>query len=241
MAKQNARWCCPLIIRFTKINNLTATTFTIQEKEEIRKLFGLSLEQLDLEAFRKAHRELRAKYHPDNFEHLDNEAVKEMATEKFQVIESLAGRVEAYLSGEKPIAPTYQTDVADHLNPDAVFTGKKLKIEILTADKDLKYHLFGTFYRWLQFGDSFKIPDTGGSIVIDEDYAGRRIGFQESVRMYLTFGEADSIEDMVNWLYEKIEGRATKLLVAGEAVDIDPEKIVNAIKKETLLRIGAAT
>ncbi|MBK9012829.1 MAG: J domain-containing protein [Saprospiraceae bacterium] len=218
---------------------MTATTFTIQEKEEIRKLFGLPLEQLDLEAFRKAHRELRSKYHPDNFEHLDNEAVKEMATEKFQVIESLAGRVESYLTGEKPAAPTYQTNVADYLSPHAVFAGKKLKIEILTADKDLKYHLFGTFYRWLQFGDSFKIPDTGGSIVIDEDYAGRRIGFQESVRMYLTFGEADSIEDMVNWLYGKIQGRASKLLVAGETVEIDPEKIVNAIKKETLLRIGA--
>ncbi len=218
---------------------MTATTFTIQEKEEIRKLFGLPLEQLELESFRKTHRELRSKYHPDNFEHLDNEAVKEMATEKFQVIEALAGRVEAYLSGEKPAVQTYQTDVADHLRPGALFVGKRLKIEILTADKDLKYHLFGTYYRWLQFGDSFKIPKTGGSIVIDEDYAGRRIGFQESVRMYLTFSEADSIEDMANWLFGKIEGQASKLLIAGDAVDIDPEKIMNAIKKVTLLRIGA--
>ncbi|MBI1227653.1 MAG: hypothetical protein GC192_20635 [Bacteroidetes bacterium] len=218
-----------------------ATTFTIQEKEEIRKLFGLPLEQLDLEFFRKVHKELRLKYHPDNFEHLDNEAVKEMATEKFQGIETLAGRVEAYLSGDKHNVPNYQTDVADYLRTDAVFAGKKLKIEILTADKDLKYHLFGTFYRWLQIGDSFKIPNTHGSIVIDEDYAGRKIGFQESVRMYLTFGEADSIEDIVNWLFSKIEDRANKLLVAGETVEIDPEKIVNAIKKETVLRIGAAT
>ncbi len=217
------------------------TTFTIQEKEEIRKLFGFPLELLDLETFRKVHKELRLKYHPDNFEHLENEAVKEMATEKFQGIETLAGRVEAYLSGEKPAVSTYQTDMADHLRTDAVFQGKKLKIEILTADKDLKYHLFGTFYRWLQIGDSFKIPNTQGSIVIDEDYAGRKIGFQESVRMYLTFGEADSIEDMVNWLFGKIEGRANKLLVAGDAVEIDPEKIVNAIKKETVLRIGTAS
>lgn len=214
--------------------------FTIQEKEEIRRLFGLPLEQLDLETFRKVHKDLRSKYHPDNFEHLDNAAVKEMATEKFQGIESLAGRVEAYLSGEKPATSTYQSNVNEYLHPDAVFSGKKLKIEILTADKDLKYHLFGTFYRWLQIGDSFKIPNTGGSIIIDEDYSGRRIGFQESVRMYLTFGEADSIEDMVNWLYGKIADRANKLLVAGEVVEIDPVKIVNAIKKETLLRIGAA-
>ncbi len=216
-----------------------STTFTIQEKEEIRKLFGQPLEQLDLDTFRKAHRELRSKYHPDNFEHLDNEAVKEMATEKFQVIESLAGRVEAYLSGEKPAATTYASNVEDYLRPDAVFAGKRLKIEILTSDKDLKYHLFGTFYRWLQMGDTFKIPNTGGSIVIDEDYSGRRIGFQESVRMYLTFGEADNIEDLVNWFYPKIIGRADKLLVAGEIIEIDSEKIVRAIKKETILRIGA--
>jgi hypothetical protein len=126
----------------------------------------------------------------------------------------------------------------DYLRPGAVFAGKRLKIEILTGDKDLKYHLFGTFYRWLQNGDSFKIPGTGGSIVIDEDYSGRRIGFQESVRMYLTFGEADSIEDMAGWLFSKIVGRADKLLVAGEIVEIDLEKIVRAVKRETLLRIG---
>ncbi len=218
---------------------MATTNFTIQEKEEIRKLFGLPLEQLDLDAFRKAHRELRSKYHPDNFEHLDNEAVKEMATEKFQGIEALANRVEAYLSGEKPSATTYDSNTEDYLRPDAVFAGKRLKIEILTGDKDLKYHLFGTYYRWLQMGDSFKIPNTGGGIVIDEDYSGRRIGFQESVRMYLTFGEADSIEDMVNWLFGKIQGRATKLLIAGEAVEIDAEKMVRAVKKETILRIGA--
>jgi hypothetical protein len=219
---------------------MATTTFTIQEKEEIRKLFGLPLEQLDLDVFRKAHRELRSKYHPDNFEHLENEAVKEMATEKFQSIESLAARVEAFLSGEKSTTTTYDSNVEDYLRPDAVFAGKRLKIEILTSDKDLKYHLFGTFYRWLQMGDTFKIPNTGGSIVIDEDYSGRRIGFQETVRMYLTFGEAASIEDMVDWLFGKIHGRADKLLVAGEIIEIDAEKIIRAIKKETILRIGAA-
>ena len=49
---------------------MPANTFTIQEKAEIHKLFGLPLEQLDLETFRKVHRDLRSKYHPDNFEHL---------------------------------------------------------------------------------------------------------------------------------------------------------------------------
>jgi hypothetical protein len=219
---------------------MSATTFTIKEKEEIRKIFGIPLEELKLEDFKKIHRELRAKYHPDNFEHLENEAVKEMATEKFQAIESLAAKVEAWLTDSKPATTGFQTDVADHLRPDAVFAVKRLKIEILTSDKDLKYHLFGTHYRWLQFGDSFKIPGTGASIVIDEDYAGRRIGFQESVRMYLTFGETDSIEDIVAWFFGRIEGRASRLLIAGDAVDIEEQQIINAIKKESLLRLGPA-
>ena len=217
---------------------MTAVTFTIKEKEDIRKLFGMPLEEMNLEQFKKIHRELRGKYHPDNFEHLDNEAVKEMATEKFQTIELLAEKIEAWMNNSGPAATGYQTDLADHLRPDAVFAVKRLKIEILTSDKDLKYHLFGTYYRWLQIGDSFKIPNTKASIVIDEDYAGRRIGFQESVRMYLTFGEDDSIEDMVDWFFGKIQGRATKLLFAGDAVDVDYQLIVNAIKKVSLLRIG---
>ncbi len=219
---------------------MPTVTFTIQEKTEIQKIFGVPLEELTLENFKKIHRELRAKYHPDNFEHLDNEAVKEMATEKFQSIETLATKVEAWLTNSQPATSGYQTDVADHLRPDAIFAIKSLKIEILTSDKDLKYHLFGTHYRWLQFGDSFKIPGTGASIVIDEDYAGRRIGFQESVRMYLTFGEDDSIEDIVSWFYGKIEARASRLLIAGDAVEVDEQQIINAIKKESLLRLGPA-
>jgi len=217
---------------------MTAVTFTIREKTDIQKIFGVPLEALTLDDFKKILRELRAKYHPDNFEHLDNEAVKEMATEKFQAIEQLAARVEAWLSNSQPTAAGYQTDVADHLRPDAVFAVKRLKIEILTSDKDLKYHLFGTHYRWLVFGDSFNIPGTKASIVIDEDYAGRRIGFQESVRLYLTFGEDDSIEDMVHWFFGRVTGRAGKLLIAGEPVEVDEQEIIHAIKKESLLRLG---
>mgnify|MGYP001456777661 CR=1 FL=1 len=213
-------------------------SFSVREKEEIRKIFGAPLESLDLDAFRKIHRELRAKYHPDNFEHLDNEAVKEMATEKFQAIEHLAAKIEAWFTGAAAPAPGYSTDVADYLRPDAVFAVKRLKVEILTSDKDLKYLLFGTHYRWLVFGDSFKIPGTKASIVIDEDHAGRNIGYRESVRMYLTFGEDDSIEDIAHWLFTKMEGRANNLLVAGEMVEVTEQALIVAIKKESLLRLG---
>ena len=219
---------------------MTAITFSSKEREEISKLFGVPLEEMDKATFKKLQRELRSKYHPDNFEQFDNEAIKEMATEKFQRIESLSEKIENYLSGSTPTRPIVtQNDRGDYLHPDAVFAGNKIKIEILTADKDLKYHLFGTQYRWLEFGDSFRIPNTKASITIDEGHRGRRVGFQESIRMYLTFDEHDSIEEIVAWLYGKIAGRINTLLVAGETVVVEGDAIIVALKKETYLRIGS--
>ncbi|MEO1258202.1 MAG: hypothetical protein AAFZ15_05370 [Bacteroidota bacterium] len=218
---------------------MAKNTFSKIEREEIRRLFGVPLEEMEKESFKKLHRELRAKFHPDNFEQFDNEAIKEMATEKFQRIESLSEKIETYLSGSLPAPSLAQNDAAaDFMHPHALFAGKSIKIEILTANKDLKYHLFGTQYRWLEFGDRFKIPDTKASITIDEGHRGRRVGFQESIRMYLTFNEDDSIEDMVRWLFAKINGNVNTLLIKGETVPVDQDAIVLAIKKETYLRIG---
>ena len=76
------------------------------------------------------------------------------------------------------------------------------------------------------------------NIVIDEGHRGRRVGFQESIRMYLTFDEDDSIEEIVDWLFTKIEDKINTLLVAGETVLVNENDILIAIKKETYLRIG---
>ena len=217
---------------------MAANTFSTKEREEIRKLYGIPLEEMDKDSFKKLHRDLRSKYHPDNFEQFENEAVKEMATEKFQHIETLSEKIEAYLSGSIPIPTLTKKEAGDFMHPDAVFAGNQIKIEILTAEKDLKYHLFGTQYRWLEFGDRFKIPGTTASITIDEGHRGRRVGFQEAIRMYLTFNEADSIENIVHWMFEKIEGNVNTLLVKGETVPVAEEAIVLAIKRETYLRIG---
>jgi hypothetical protein len=56
--------------------------------------------------------------------------------------------------------------------------------------------------------------------------------------MYLTFDEQDSVEDIVAWLFPRVEGRASSLLVAGEKIGITAHELEMAIKKETLLRIG---
>jgi len=215
---------------------MESTTFTIQEKETVQKLFGASLEELQEAEFKKKLKSLRAKYHPDNFEKFEDETVQEMATERFQTIEQLSQKVERFLHNR---SKGLQAASEDFMHANALFAIKRLKIEILTSDKDLKYQLFGRFYRWLQYGDTFHIPDTKAAIVMDEDHRGTSIGYQESIRFYLTFGEDDSIEDMVQWLYERINGRANKLLVAGNLVEIEPYQIIYAIKQQSFLRLAA--
>ncbi len=207
---------------------------TTTEKEEIRKYFGKDLEEMDSEEFKRLHKTLRTKYHPDNFEKFEDDTVKEMATDRFQSIERLAQRMAAFYNGKTRILQAEE----GIFGPDAQFAFDKMKIEVITSDKDLKYHLFGTAYRWLLYGDKFKIPGTHASIIIDEDHRGSSIGYRETIRMYLTFGVNDATEDIVAWLYDHIQGRANSLIIHGEIVQINPMAMLQAIKKTSILEIG---
>ncbi len=216
--------------------------FTEQELAEIREWFAASPEQLDLEAFRKTLRELRAKYHPDNFEKFGDEVVRQLATERFQHIERLAEKLEDWKTG-KTVAgtpPASAPGSSPIFDARARFAFKEMKIEIRTSDKDLKYHLFGTFYRWLTLGDRFKIPDSKAFLIADEEHAGRSIGFTETIRVYLTFEEDDSVETIVRWLYDKIAGRADTLLVEGEQVPIEYDAMLIAVKKRSYKQLASA-
>lgn len=216
--------------------------FSEQEKQEIRELFGSVPEQLTPDSFKKTLRELRAKYHPDNFEKFGDDTVRQLATERFQRIEYLAVKIENWLSGISTNNPESTTGNEQQIHdPRARFAYREMKIEIRTADKDLKYHLFGTFYRWLTLGDRFKIPGSKAFLIADEEHAGRKIGFVESIRVYLTFEEDDSVEDITQWLHDKITGRADALLIEGELVPIDYEAILVAIKRRSFRLLTAET
>lgn len=209
---------------------------TQAEREAIRKYWGQALESLHPEEFRKIHKQLRARYHPDNFEKFEDETVREMATERFQLIESLAKKLEAYFAGK--LQPERLEERAFH--PDAQFAYDHLKIEVITSDKDLKYHLFGTSYRWLVYGDRYKIPNTKKAyLIIDDDHRGMSIGYRETIRMYVTFGVEDAVEDIVDWLYERIKGRATSLLIEGESITVDRNELLRKIRKTAFLQIPA--
>ncbi|MCE7922133.1 MAG: hypothetical protein DYG98_03685 [Haliscomenobacteraceae bacterium CHB4] len=218
--------------------------FTEQERLEIRETFGVLPEHLDAETFRKTLRELRARFHPDNFEKFGDDTVRQLATERFQRIERLAEKIDAWLSGKlQPALPGPSAPDTDQriFDPRARFAYREMKIEIRTGDKDLKYHLFGTFYRWLTLGDRFKIPDTQAFLIADEEHLGRRIGFVESIRVYLTFEENDSVEVITRWLFSKIEGRADALLIEGELVPIAYEAILLAIKRRSFKLLASET
>lgn len=211
------------------------TAITEKDKAAIEKYFGMPIAQLDEAQFKKLLRELRSKYHPDNFEKFGDETVREMATERFQQIEILAKKMEVHFAGQSLMASDAAAEPFMHQH--AVFAANQLKVEIITTDKDLKYNLFGTMYRWLQFGDSFKIPDTGASIIMDENHQGLRIGYQESIRLYLTFEENDSIEKIVEWMYPRIKPGAKTLLIAGERTEIEPFNILYALRKRAFQRV----
>lgn len=214
--------------------------FTTQEKSDIKKYYDQPLEELDQTAFEKKRKQLRAKYHPDNFEKYEDETVREMATERFQKLEALSNKMADFFSGKIPTAiPDPKSgDTPAYRHSSAVFAAKKLKFELITRDKDLKYTLFGRKYRWLIYGDDFKIPKTTATIVMDEDHRGNTIGYVETVRFYLTFGEEQKIEEIVDWFYPRIAEGVQKLLVDSEAVEINPSSILQAIQKVSFLRLN---
>ena len=210
---------------------MTAQAISFPEKEAIRKYFGKPLEELSLQEFQRIRKELRSKFHPDNFEKFEDETVREMATERFQQIESLTEKMDTFFQGSLPAGnPEFRAP------GDVSYAFDNMKIEIITTDKDLKYDLFGTFYRWLKLGEKFKIPNTAEAfIIMDEDHRGVRIGYNETIRMYLTFGVNDAIEDIVGWVFHRIQGRAMSLLIHGQKIEVDYEAILAAVRKPSLL------
>lgn len=208
-------------------------TFNPAERQKIEEYFGKKPEDLTMDEFTQKHRELRAKYHPDKFEKYSDEIVRELALGKFKEIEELAEKLKLLLSkGSSAVAVT-----ENEFGADARFAYNNLKIEIITQEKDLKYHLFDTQYRWLERGDKYMIKGTNASIIIEANHRGAAIGYNESIKMYLTFSETDSLEEIFRWLYERIAGRATSVKIGDNLVKVDYNEMLSAVKRKTILRL----
>ena len=214
---------------------MSTITFSRREKEDVQKYFGKSLGDLSLEAFETKFKELRKKYHPDNFAHHEDEVVLEMATNKFQEIEKLGEKIRIFISGGELETEEEETS----FDEDAKFSFEKMHIEIVTRDKDLKYKLFRTLFKYLERGDRQYIPGSQASIIIDEDHINNKVGFLESVKMYLTFGEEDNLDDIVQWLLDRIESSAFSLIIEGKKTPVNFFAIRMAIQRKALVQIAS--
>lgn len=210
-----------------------------EDLEDIRELFGKELQGIEPTEFDRMHKELRQKYHPDKFEQYGDEVVREMANDKFQRIEKLAQKVKAHFDGSVAPTPNAYGNSSSLDNEDAIFGFDDMKIEIVTRDKDLKYKLFGTYLRWLERGDNFKIPETEAKITIDQDHRGNRVGFTETVRIYLSFGATDSIPAIIDWLYRRLSGQAEGLIIEGKRIPIDRLAMAAYIRQKSFLGLKA--
>lgn len=211
--------------------------FEAHERNKIMEYFGKSPENLTPEEFELAHRVLRSKYHPDKFEKYNNELVKELSLAKFKEIEVLADKLKQFFALDA------KEDIVreDHIGTYPKYAGNNLYIEIITKDKELKYHLFGTKYTFLLAGDKYTIKGTNASIIIDEKHNGRTIGYNESIKMYLTFSEDDSLDDIMMWLYEKIKERATSINIDGNIVHVNFNEMMAVVRQKTILRLGSGS
>lgn len=213
---------------------MSTITFSRKEKEDVQKYFGSSLGDLDPEEFEKKYKTLKKKYHPDNFAKHEDEVVQEMATAKFQEIKRLGEKVRKFISGA-----TVEKESEDiEFGEDAKFAFEKMRIEVVTRDKDLKYKLFRTIYKYLERGDRQYIPGSEASIIIDESHINNSVGFLESVKMYLTFGEEDDLDHIVQWLLDRIESSAFSLIIEGKKTPVNFLGIRMAIQRKSLVLLN---
>lgn len=206
---------------------LMSDRLTAQDLEHVEKWFGARLEDIDAERFATLHKAARKKFHPDNFAHLDDETVLEMAKDRFQALEKLASKVLQHF--EREAAPIQAA--AER------YTSDGMALDIMTSDKTLKFQLFRstTIYE----GDKVSIPNTQAKLIARDDYLPRiSTGFRDNIKLYLQFGPDDSMQDIVNWLFLHINGRSSNFVIEGKVVKIVPEEIYAAIRREARLELG---
>jgi len=206
---------------------------TDQDRERIQKYFGKELSEITPDNFKELQREARRKFHPDNFAHFEDETVLEMAKDRFQEIEALSQKLEAYLSGDASAA----APPAEKEDPNVVYRSEGMNIDIMTTDTTLKFRLFRN--RLIDRGDEVKIKGTQAKLIALEDYHNRSAGFRENIKVMLTFGEQPDLMPVVEWLFRHISGVTSSFVIEGRVVPIEPYAILQAIRRESIKELKA--
>ncbi len=202
---------------------------TQQDLDKIRKWLGTNLDKLSEESFAAALKAARKKFHPDNFAHLDDEGITDMAKERFQELEELAAKVKQHLEkvGDQESESTHPQR----------YVSEGMAIDIMTSDKTLKFQLFNS--AMIYEGDKINIPGTAAHIISRDDYLPRiSTGFRDNIKLFLAFGPDDPLQVVVEWLFRHINGRTSSFVIEGMVVPMEPLAILRAVQKEARLELG---
>lgn len=192
-------------------------------------LFKVPVEDLDAETIRQKRHLFHKHYHPDRFAHLKNAELDALLNEVYRDMLDRLRRVEEHL---------LRTGHELHVDRDKTppLSAVDLEIQLTTHDKDLKYRLFGSHFRWLERGERFRIPGSNATLTSPGAHRGNVVGYNEHLHVFLTYGSGDPLDEIVIWLYSRIVGVVSALWVDGQRVEVEPRAMFNAMARMKVLK-----
>ena len=105
----------------------------------------------------------------------------------------------------------------------------EVSIEIKTFDGTLCSDLFET--RSLSRGLEKEIAD-GATIRFESARIKEATGFPDTIQITLSFVSGFAASYLANWLYAKLNGRATKIRIDRQEIEIDRGKIKKVLREK---------
>ncbi len=108
-----------------------------------------------------------------------------------------------------------------------------MKIEIDTLDRGLGFDLMESTS--LQAGISTDIPG-GARLTFETTHIRKAFGIPETLQLALTFGTGVASGMVANWLFQKLNRRATKLRIDRTEIEIEEGAIRRVIETRVEMR-----
>jgi hypothetical protein len=202
---------------------------TAYELDWASDLFGVPVEDITPEVVQEKRPLVHKRYHPDRFARHADDDLHSVLNEVYRDMMDRLRRIEEHVLRGSTTLSAHERRFTGDLSAEDV------RIELITADKDLKYRLFGSHMRWLERGDRFFIPRTRATLISSGGHHGNTIGFNESIKLQLTYSATDALEEIVIWFYTRIVGNITALWVDGQRVEVEPKAMFNALARKKVL------
>ena len=110
----------------------------------------------------------------------------------------------------------------------------KILIEITTHDKQLSYDIIGNYSSYA-VGTTIQIPGNA-SLTSSGIISRKAFAFPETLEFILTFGTGVASGMVASWLYDKLKGKATRLRIEKQEIQIDQGEIKRILSYEAIYR-----